>query len=361
MGVTEDILAKIEQQQAGNGNNGATGPGTPPATEAAADAATTSTDTPPVPTPDPTPAAITADDDIPEEKLLAALKKRGHDIASLEQLKVPDAPLTEEQKKEQAKRLRAEAIAYGLTSNKFTQEEVEAFAVDQAKTPAEIAKTIFTDRLRQQEPNLTEEELNERFDDWMMTNAEDGNWQKKMRQDEISNLQQLYIENKYGKILGITNEYQQAIILNKQRQEYDTAIEKAAGSLPDKMTFEVPVIKEDGTTEIKNYSYTIPKDAVAAAKAEFLKEENFHILGKGDVNAQAIQEALTYAIKNRELDRIIATVSNSHASEQIKSIKMGRQGIMPTRDAGEAEPQIENPTLKVISEVLGRPVQQATN
>jgi len=285
-------------------------------------------------TEEPKAEAAVVEDDITDEKILAALKKRGLSVNSLGELKTPERELTAEEKDAEQKRVRDEAIAYGLQNKKISKEDMDAFAVDQSKTALGIARDIFSQKIKALEPDITEEEINGRFAEWAMEGEDDNNWHKKMRMADIEQMREGYIKGRYANLLGLTDEYQGVLSETKKKADYNQRISDAINSMPEKLEFEVPVNTEDGKKETKKYSYTIPKETRDQVLAQFQQEESYRMLGKENIDTTNLQLAVLNFAKEKELNRIIATIANSHAAEQLVNARLGRRGIRPDRGEG---------------------------
>ncbi len=125
------------------------------------------------------PDAEDTDDDIEDEKLLAVLRKRGLKIDKLDDLKPAEKQLTEEEQQAAKKELRENALKYALNNKLITADELKNYNIDSDKSPRDIVLKQFTDKWRETEKDLSDEDAEERFAAYMKESLPEDNWERK--------------------------------------------------------------------------------------------------------------------------------------------------------------------------------------
>jgi len=144
------------------------------------------------------------EEDETEEQLIAKLnKKAGLNIKSLADLK----PQETTESVEAAKKERAsKKLSWGLQNNLFTTEDYDAFRRDY-DNPESVVYNDFRQEVIAEEPNLTEEEVRERFQEEYHQNQDQDSASYKRGQKAIQQQSERIIREKHAKIFGLDAAY----------------------------------------------------------------------------------------------------------------------------------------------------------
>lgn len=275
-------------------------------------------------------AAAIPQEEMDEASLLEILsKKLGRTVSSLEDLQ-PKPELTDAEKIAQQEKLRDEAISFGIKENLITRKDIENYSVDAAKDPRAVALELFTAQLKGTNPAITDEEINEHFTVWVMENEPEDSPLRILKQNEIKNVHQNYLNSKYSNLLGIENGYSEYNTAIQQAQQYKTTVERSMvpfenNGQPYQMSFEVGEDKH-------SYSYKVKPETIAAIKTELLGQNMFNAIGKDGTDPIVVGEYIKNAILIKELPRLLNEIAESHKSRAILDQKAGRQGVKPERE-----------------------------
>lgn len=302
-----------------------------------------------------------ADDDIPEEKLLAALAKKGHKFSSLADLKPTEQqkPLTQEEQEAAALERQDNIRQYALRSKKVTSTQFDNYIKETSIPPVELAFSIYKEeRLKELKDAKTapeqipdDKELRAEFDEAHFQYA-DENDPKKKRHDKILQKQvDSYIEEKYANILDLDEEFSAHEQTTIKRRDYEQTIEKVIAQVPDEMEFEIQGLNDKDKFPFK---FKITPDVKKALRLAYTNETSFSLFGQGNVKPELITEAIKGNIIQREFAKILSEGAVAYASQKLDAAAKGRRGIPPERKESGSEGG-EKKVNKTIQGLLNQP------
>lgn len=298
------------------------------------------------------PPADAPADDIDDEKLRAALLKRGIKVDKLDQLKPPPAaePTAEEKEKARIEKHEA-AIQHALKAKTIKASDITAYELDKQKPARDVVYPFMMEKWKKDFPDATQEELDERFAEYYLENKKPDDWHRKEREQLMAAQAESIINNRHSKVLGIDSAY----------SEYEETIEAAKGynAVVD-ATFEKPITLEPFTIEVdgeggakttESYTFEFSKETVNAVKEQLKTEDSFNRIGRSGLDETAMNALVRNALIEKELGNIVRTVARSHANKMVIQAKAGRKGALPeTVGAGTVEGNV--PRTKSIAEQM---------
>ena len=177
------------------------------------------TNTPPTPPNTEEPLVIVAE--LSDDQLLEALRKKGLQVTSFDDLKPKEDPALLAEQRDAA------VLSYGLTKGKFNKKEYESLVRD-SNDPQNLVYQDYHAAAKKEDPELSDEDIQAEFADKFGITAEPGTRKHKRGQQELSILADKLLKSKYQKIYDTENEYGQFESTQKQQLQTRQKIESAA-------------------------------------------------------------------------------------------------------------------------------------
>lgn len=304
--------------------------------------------------PEPAPAAPApaAEVELDDEALLKAISKKfGRDISSLDELNQP-APIkepTEEEKQQAAERLRDEAIAYGINNKFFNRKDLEAYATDKAKTPRETALAIFSQNMKTRIPGITDEEIQDRFSEWAFEGEDDDSPLRQMKLDEMQQMHDNYLGQKYSAIQQIDQVYNEDQQLLSEGARYSATVNKIFNAMTDGTK---PYEMKFSVGDLGEYGYEVSPAVINEIKQKYLTADTFRALGANANNEQVLAEIVNNAIKAKEFNNILHRVSEAHKAKALLEEAAKRQGVVPQRQIESETASVQKPLGQYAEAIL---------
>jgi hypothetical protein len=271
----------------------------------------------------------TAEADIDDAKLLATLsKKLGRDITSLDDLKEQKV-LTPEEIAEEQDRVRNQATSYGLENKLFNRKDLDAFAIDKAKSPRDTALLVFGQELKAINPNITDEEIGEQFSMWAFEHEEEGHPLRTMMNNSIQSIHNDYINNKYAAITNVEQAYNQYSTSVQSASDFGKRIDRVFNSFTDGTK---PYNMQFSLGEGLEYNYEVKPEVLNEIKAKYQNAETFNVLGDKAKDDKFLADIITNEVKSKEFNNILFRVAEAHSAKKLLDVAAERQGIVPKRD-----------------------------
>lgn len=281
----------------------------------------------------------TSDDGMDDAKVLEYLKKRsGKDVTSIDDLfaaPAQKAEPTEAEKAEFEQKFHADALKFGLETGLFKPSQLEAFHVENARSPRETALSRYAEEILAEDTELAEKmktdkagalaEIEERFQDEHFEHEEDNDPRKKRAQRRMQEQHNNYINSKYDKVINAADAFKAQLETQQNAVGYKAKVEKAFSALPTELK---------ATIEGKEFSYKIPDNSRTELREQFLKEEVFNRLGEGAIEEAELGKTMHTALLNLEWSKAAVEFAKAHASEMLEQHKIGRKGIPVLEEGG---------------------------
>lgn len=265
--------------------------------------------------------------DVPNEKLIEMLKKKGIEIESIEALKPKP---TEEEEENNRKEAKAKAFKYAVDTNIFTQEEYDSFAVDSKKEKIEIARSEFHKKFKaalgeNSEDEYTDEDIDLVFNREFLVDDTEDSPIKKIKQKEIDSLAENFLNKKYGKILNheaVFNDYNSNL---SKAKTYKATIDE-----------EIELIKQN-SLEFKigdsKVTYKPTEETFAKVSELYSSPEMYSKIGAE--SKEVLQNAIMSSLTQMDFSKIVSEIAENYHATELKKINLGRQGIIERNGSGQ--------------------------
>lgn len=278
--------------------------------------------------------------DIDDEQLLKIFnKKHKTTYKSLEELTKPTAETpaaaaaepTAEEKERLAQERRGKVRAFGLNSKKVTADDLDSHARESTLSAYELGLQRYTHehleaaraQLKDGDSLPTADELQEEFDDLYQQQRNDSDPKKVYANRLLEKEKERYLQEKYGHVLHLDQDYDAQQETTAARAQYDTLLDKAFTKLPKKLTHELT----DGNVK-HNYDFNFLEDVLNEVRQQYASEEMFASFGRKKLTPDALAEAIKLTIIQREFPRMVSTIALAHKSNATLNRDLNRRGII---------------------------------
>lgn len=257
------------------------------------------------------------DIDTTDDEIIALLKKKGIDVSSLEDLKPKVDPAIESEKRESKK------ITYALEKGIISKREYDAYISDNSNRQS-VVFAEFSKEEKENDPDLTEEEILEKFNETFFLNAEEGSLKYKRGQRLLNKEADAIIKERHGKYFEIDSIFDtfekesiattnQAKKIKEQTPIYTKSVEDSISQL-SKLTFKL------GDS---SFTVSIPEKTLTDVKKSWMNEGQMEKAILSGMSSDEIKGAIEMTILKGSFESII----NSVANKKIESKAKGTQGI----------------------------------
>lgn len=309
--------------------------GTPAQTAQPGDTTQTQSQNPnPEQSANPDASAVSSATELTDEQVLKYLKeKKGLGVESLDDINTTK-PLTAEEEQHQAKVKRDKAITFALNEGLFDSETLQQYSVDNARTPEEIVYDHFASAQRQEDADISDEDIRERFEEEYGLNHEEGSWRRKNGQQRMESFKQQYLNHQYGDVINAEQHYDSFKEQETNMRNYAKSVDDIFAGFDKEYTFQLTDKGNEGQTP-KSYDYKFPyiEEEMQALKKEFLTEDVLKKAAKGELDVKALQQSVQVAVYTRFMPKIIKEVAYAYASDKLLETQMERQGVKPVNEA----------------------------
>lgn len=276
------------------------------------------------------PAANTIETELDDEKILAYFKnKKGKEITSLEELLNPKKEQTEEEKQAEKEKRDSNKFAFGLQKGIFSKKELESFISDTAN-PQGLVFAAYAANQKLLDPELTDEEIKDEFEDKFSLNEEVDSRKHKAGQLLLNNIAGKLINDRHSKILNLENDYT-AFESSTANQNAQTA--KIQSQTPIYQRDVEQIRSEVGKISLKMandevFETTLPESIVNETISKLLAPEQIERqINKGWTKEEIKQVAQTTAILQN-----LPTIMQEYADKQVLKKQAGLRGIPPNNE-----------------------------
>lgn len=268
------------------------------------------------------PAESGDEDDVDDAKILAALKKRGMDISSLEDIKPKPKELTPEEKEAAKEELKEQSIQFGLKNKLFKTTDLEEFAAAQKRDPQEVALEEFAVNYKKSYPEATDEDVKDAFSDFFGLDLEDGHFRKTLMSSEMKRIADMNLRSKFPQIMGVEEDYQENIRVEQSARTYKERVDKAFADIKPELKI---------TLDGQEYSFPYRTDSIKALKEQFLSAVQFDAFGQEAPDEKVLMGAISESLNAKDMRKAIEVIAKAHADKILLDHQAGRKGIIPER------------------------------
>lgn len=284
------------------------------------------TNTPPA---EVTPPAIdfkSADD---TTKLKAYNDMFGTQFTSIEQIKPAPPKPTKEEIEAAAAQKRQEALSWAIAEGKLKQEDIEKAVLAKSKTTRDIAFELYAADLRNEDPDISEEDIKSSFEDYYHEDKDEKSPLRRAALKRMERLAESYRAENTSAYESVEGEYDKTLTSRAQYESYATNIKSVAKELPKAITIDVPYKSADGSTIEYKYEVPVDEKVMEKIRKDFLNENTFKFLG-AEVKPEDVRDEMLTAIRGKMLPSIIAEVVRQDRENVTKEILARMKNIPST-------------------------------
>lgn len=260
--------------------------------------------------------------ELDDNTVLAHLKKKGISVESFDDLKPKKSQDEIDAEKQQRE---SEKLSWGLKNKRFKKEELEGYIVD-SKSPQNLIYNIFSEKVKNANPDFTDEQIQEQFKERYGLNKDPDSWEYKQGQEELSLMSTHLLNQKYAPILALDNEY-------SQYEQQETS----KSSMQAKIIANAPAYKKDiesvfdGLKKYKakvgneEYEIEVPQDFAERSKAYFLQDET----AASHIQKGWTKEEISEVVNNMLLIEHRDYINQQIAEQYHKNKSKGTRGLIP--------------------------------
>lgn len=276
-------------------------------------------------------APIVADDELPTEKLLAMLAKKGINVNSLEDLRPKQTP--EEIEAAEQKR-KSDMLAYGLSIGKFKKEEYDSFQQATANKMA-IVTADLTEKIKTAFPEFTPEQVEEKVAQYTMAHLPADDVLRVQREQELIELADTRLQKKFKNIYDLESDFDQHLqgITNKTNFEnkvkaalpvYQKDVDAVLGQMQN-LTVTVPDTKNPANS--LNVELKFSDTDLNELKDALLTPDNIVRQVKNGYTVEQLAKEAKAVLLTQHFDRLISQAAKDYNSKQKEIYIRGRKGL----------------------------------
>lgn len=265
-------------------------------------------------------------DTIDDDVLLKELEKRGVKAASISDLLPKPDPVKEAERREAAK------LSYALSKGSITKKDYDQYIKD-TMSPQNVVYEQYYREQKQEDPNLTDEEIRTEFETRYNMDAEPGSRRFKRGVEEIGILADKILRSKWKNIYGIDQDFDQ----------YETT-EREKVELQNKINIQGPLYKNDVesilSVDLKKIPITLDDHEYVVDLPQEMIEDVRQLLFNQEFSLKKIKEGWT---KEQLREIALATIRHKYFTQLTHSVakqyllknQAGTRGIPPNDSNGK--------------------------
>ncbi len=293
---------------------------------------------------EPVQAAAINVDDISEEDFLKLYQKRtGKKATSIDELKDPAPAPTREQLDALEAKEKAESLEWALSSGKITKEAYDKSIIERAKDKRAIALAVFTQELQAENKDLSNEECEEMFKDYVGEEADEASWKRKKGLKDIETIANNYLAQ-YNEVDGFQEAYRAEKTIEAKRKEYSKQIKAVAKELPKEIPFEFEYTCIDGSKMNLSSKLTVDEKAINKLVGDYTREGMEDFFSGENATPERMRDELMYHVDARvvrpSLNLIFEDIAKQIETDIWAKAKNARNpnqplaGVQPAANAG---------------------------
>lgn len=256
-------------------------------------------------------------EDLDDEAALKEFNKRfGTKFTSLDDLKPPVVKTEAEILAEKAAR-KDKSLEWALSSGKITRAAYEKAIAEKAKPVREIALSVFANELREVDPKISEDEIEERFKDEYREEEDENSPLRKLANKRMEKVANSYLSEISSGVDSIETDFEAHEATTQRLEGYGRQIKAVAEALPKELSFKFPFTNADGSVVELEYKVPIDDATAKAVRKEFLSAEMYHAVGadKSDLKDKVYEAEMLASIKLKMYDNVITNLVTTHGEE----------------------------------------------
>lgn len=254
---------------------------------------------------------LVENDEISDEAFNRMLLKRsGGKYKTLEELAPAKQDTPEEIEAAKNKR-KSEAHIWAIESGKTTKENYDRAIKDSTRTDRDIALSLFTANLKEEDKNITSEEATEIFADTFHETAEENSRLRKSGQAQIEKIAAQYRKDNFAFLDEIEPEYNQVVETQNQYQGYKARVKEMSEKIPKTMPIEVAYTDVDGNAVTLTHEFAVEESVIKKVVEEVRSQNSFaikNVTTNGKITDKEVEADILNRIKAATYDSAIKSM-----------------------------------------------------
>lgn len=237
----------------------------------------------------------------------------GTSYKTLEEAK-PKKEFTPQEKEAHAQQKKTKALEWAFGTGKVTKEQYDLAVAEKSKNPREIALALFAKDLREDNPKISNDDINSQFSDFYREEDEDTSPQRQRSLKLMDKIVREHLNEVSKPIDSIEADYDTNQATEQRYSGYTAQVKAVAQTLPTKLTFSIPYKSVDGSETTAEYEFPVEESVIAAVRKEFQHANTFYYTGADskDLKDADIAKEMTEAIESRLMRKAIPFVLEKH-------------------------------------------------
>jgi len=267
------------------------------------------------------------EDDIDTEKLLKALSKvTGRTISSLEELEVPKQELTKEQLEKRAQERETAKMEFGLKNKIISKDQIESFLSDK-NNPTEVAYSVYATNIKDLNPELTDKQIRERFEERYSLNEDEDSVEFKAGQGELNLIAKTAIERNHSDYLSLESKYAAFEQSQTKEAERKASILKKAPQFRNDIK---AVAERCKNITVAGKKVEIGDDIIGEYVNEIFASPETESIIENGYTLEGLENALKDKIVKDNLDNIVTGLIDA----AVLKAQAGVRGVIPEKKTG---------------------------
>lgn len=268
-------------------------------------------------------------------KLKAINAISGKNYKTLEEAFPAEKP-TKEQKEAAAEQKRKSALSWAIENDKLTSEKIEKAVLAKNKNSREIAKEVFAAELREEDKDISDNDIEARFQDYAHEDKEDSDPLRKAALKRIEKVADAYRADATRDYDGVEAEYDKAQTSVARFDGYSTQVKAIAKELPKELQFAIPFKSSmDGSETSFDVIFPVNDKVLEAVRKDFLNEGTYRAIGahENEVKADAIKGEMEAAVYSRVFKEAATSIAQQVAAQTEKHVRATLKNIPATGES----------------------------
>lgn len=270
-----------------------------------------------------------------DEELLQEFNKRFKtEYKSPDDLK-PKAAKSKEDIEAENLAFKNEALQWALGTKRIDKDKYEKAIVDKSKNHRDIALSLFAAGLKEEDPKITDEEVEELFKDAHHEEQEEGSRLYAIGQNKIKVAAENFLNSSYGDQDNYEADYKSFLSNEERFGNYNKQVKTTLDAIGKEHKLTVEYVHATGTKENIDIPYTVDDKDIQAVRKQMQSGDMFFSLtgNEKEVTEKDITNAFNYHLKARIFDKVIADVAKNSADQGAMAALAAYKGIKPDQQA----------------------------
>lgn len=253
----------------------------------------------------------TADVDMSDEDFNKILAKRtGGKFNSVADL-TPTAQPTPQEVEAAKNKKKTDAHLWAIETGFTTKEKYDQAVKDSTRGDRDIALSLFTAGLKEEDKNITAEEATEIFADTFHEGAEENSRLKKTGEDQIRKIAAQYRKENSSILDEIEPAFDQVVQTQTQYQGYKSKVKEIVEKIPKTIPIEVAYTDVDGNAITLTHEFVVEDSVIKKVLDEVRSQSSFtikNVTSNGKITDKEVEADILNRIKAATYDTAIKSM-----------------------------------------------------